>query len=81
MRKPLSALILAAGLLAAPLSTLSHGAVARTVSSPRTLTLSAQQKSKKTPTPAQVAFRARQKKCGAEWKAAKAACKIEKGMK
>jgi hypothetical protein len=36
---------------------------------------------KKPPNPAQVALRERQKKCGAEWKAAKAAGTIEKGMK
>ena len=38
-------------------------------------------KPKKPPSPGQIAARERQKKCGAEWKAAKAAGKIEKGMK
>ena len=38
------------------------------------------QKPKKPPTAGQAAMHARQKKCGAEWKAAKAAGKIEKGM-
>lgn len=38
-------------------------------------------KSKKPPSAGQIAARERQKKCGAEWKAAKAAGKIEKGMK
>ena len=33
------------------------------------------------PSAGQAAMRERQKKCGAEWKAAKAAGKIEKGMK
>jgi hypothetical protein len=36
---------------------------------------------KKPPTPAQLAARERLKKCPAEWKEAKAAGKIEKGMK
>ncbi|MBX6426047.1 MAG: hypothetical protein IRZ09_09020 [Variibacter sp.] len=35
----------------------------------------------KQPSPAVAALRERQKKCGAEWRAAKAAGKIEKGMK
>ncbi|RDV02364.1 hypothetical protein DXH78_14210 [Undibacter mobilis] len=38
-------------------------------------------KPKRTPTPGQIAARERQKKCAAEWKEAKAAGKIEKGMK
>ncbi len=79
MRKP--ALILAAGLLATPLPALSCGAEAPNVTSAHTVTLAAKTKSKKPPTPAQLAYRTRQKKCGAEWKAAKAAGKIEKGMK
>jgi hypothetical protein len=81
MRKNISALILAAGLLAAPLPASSCGAVTQAVRPALTITLAAKQKSNKPPTPAQLAFRARQKKCGAEWKAAKAAGKIEKGMK
>jgi hypothetical protein len=40
-----------------------------------------QAKVKKPPTPGQLAARERLKKCGAEWKEAKAAGKIEKGMK
>jgi hypothetical protein len=35
---------------------------------------------KKAPTAGQLAARERQKKCRAEWKAAKAAGKVEKGM-
>lgn len=38
-------------------------------------------KPKRTPTPGQIAARERQKKCAAEWKVAKDAGKIEKGMK
>ena len=34
-----------------------------------------------TPSPATTAMRARQKQCGAEWKAAKAAGTVDKGMK
>jgi hypothetical protein len=41
---------------------------------------SGKKKAKKPPTPGQLAARARQKKCAAEWKAAKAAGKVEKGM-
>lgn len=81
MHKSVSAFILAAGLLAAPLPPASHRAAAQSVAPAYTITLAAKQKSTKPPTPAQLAFRARQKKCGAEWKAAKAAGKIEKGMK
>jgi hypothetical protein len=42
---------------------------------------SATVKTTKPPSAAQTALRARQKKCGEEWKAAKAEGKIEKGMK
>ncbi len=38
-------------------------------------------KPKRAPTPGQIAARERQKKCAAEWKEAKAAGKVEKGMK
>ena len=80
-KKSVSALILAAGLLAVSLSTSSHSAAARSPVPAPTITLAAKQKSKKPPTPAQLAFRAREKKRGAEWRAAKAAGKIKKGMK
>jgi hypothetical protein len=36
---------------------------------------------KRAQTPGQIAFRDRQKKCGAEWKEAKAANKVPEGMK
>jgi len=81
MRMRKSVLILAAGLLAAPLPALSRGAETPNVTPAHTVTLAAKEKSKKPPTPAQLAARERQKKCGAEWKVAKAAGKIEKGMK
>ncbi len=38
-------------------------------------------KARKPPTPGQLAARERAKKCGAEWKEAKAAGKIQAGMK
>ena len=38
-------------------------------------------KPKKPPSAGQIAARERQKKCGEEWKAAKAGGKVEKGMK
>lgn len=38
-------------------------------------------KPKRTPTPGQIAARERQKKCAAEWKVAKDAGTVEKGMK
>ncbi len=81
MRKSLSALILAASLLAVSLPASSRGTEAPAVTPAHTVTLTAKAKTKKPPTPAQLAFRARQKKCGAEWRAAKAAGKIAKGMK
>ena len=68
----LSAAILAAGLLLMPLPSPAQTAA------PAPTTAA---KPKKPPSPSQVALRERQKKCGAEWKEAKAAGKIEKGMK
>lgn len=81
MRLCKSALILAAGLLATPLPAFSHGAEAPNLTPATTITFAAKEKSKKPPTPAQLAARERQKKCGDEWKAAKAAGKVENGMK
>jgi hypothetical protein len=66
------AAVLAAGLLVAPISALAPNAAAQTT---------APDKAKKPPTPGQLAARERLKKCAAEWKEAKAAGKIEKGMK
>ena len=70
MHKAIFAAVVAAGLMAAPLP---QSAAAQ--DKPATA------KTKKPLTASQIAFRARQKKCGAEWKAAKAEGKIEKGMK
>jgi hypothetical protein len=78
MSKALFAALLAAGLIAAPLPLLAQTAAAQTTqpAAPE----KKQAKSKKPPTPGQLAFRERQKKCATEWKEAKAAGKIEKAM-
>jgi hypothetical protein len=75
MLKSVMAAVLAAGLLAAPLAAPNASA--------QTTQTKPVKKAKRTrpPTPGQQAAHARQKQCGAEWKAAKAAGKIEKGMK
>ena len=75
MSKRIFVAILAAALMAAPVPTLVHSAQAQTQAKPAKKT-----KAKKPPTAGQIAARERQKKCGAEWKAAKAAGKIKKGM-
>jgi hypothetical protein len=74
------AAVIAAGLIAAP--ALSQTATAQTPA-PATTTAPATTaaKPKKAPSAGQVAMHERQKKCGAEWKAAKAAGKVEKEMK
>jgi hypothetical protein len=69
-------MIVAAMLIAAPLAFASSPAGAQTAAP----TATTQAKTKRAPTAAQQAMRERQKKCGAEWKAAKAAGKVEKGM-
>jgi hypothetical protein len=76
MSKTLFAVFLAAGLFAAPLPALMQNAAAQTTSPDKK-----QVKTKKPPTPGQLAARERLGKCAAEWKEAKAAGKIEKGMK
>jgi hypothetical protein len=77
MSKAMFAALLAAGLIAAPLLALLQTAAAQTAQPAD----QKQAKVKKPPTAAQLAERERIKKCGAEWKAAKAAGKVEKGMK
>ncbi len=71
----LSAAALAAGLILIPMTSSAQTAA------PAEAKPAATAKGKKPPSPGQVAVRDRQKKCGAEWKEAKAAGKIEKGMK
>jgi hypothetical protein len=62
--------------LAAPLPAITFDAVAQTYDEAKTTKTT---KPKKPRTPGQLAAQARQKKCAAEWKEAKAAGKIEKG--
>jgi hypothetical protein len=73
MYKAMFAAVVAAGLIAAPLPPLVPTAAAQTAAPAKT-------DAKKSPSAGQTAARERQKKCGAEWKEAKAAGKIEKGM-
>lgn len=73
MGRHLFAAVFAAALIAAPLPQVIAPATAQTAPSSATT-------AKKQPTPGQLAARERQKKCGEEWKAAKAAGKVEKGM-
>ena len=79
MSKTLFAAVLAAGLIAAPLPQLVPTAAAQTAQPAAPEKKEA--KPKKPPSAGLLAARERQKKCGAEWKEAKAAGKIEKGMK
>jgi len=80
MYKAMFAALVAAGLIAAPLPQLAPSAVAQTAAPAKT-EAKTDAKPKKAPSAGQTAMRERQKKCGAEWKEAKAAGKIEKGMK
>ena len=75
MYKIMFAAVIAAGLLAAPLPLLTQPATAQTAPDKK------EAKPKKEPSAGMIAMRERQKKCGAEWKEAKAAGKVEKGMK
>lgn len=77
--KTVFAAVLAAGLLTAPSTPLMQSAAAQTTQP--AAPAETKTKTKKPPTAGQIALRERQKKCGAEWKEAKAAGKIEKGMK
>jgi hypothetical protein len=76
MHKTLLVAVLAAGLIAAPLP-----ALAQTTTTTQPAAPVKQAKMKKPPTAGQIAAHERLKKCGAEWKEAKAAGKIENGMK
>ena len=77
MSRRIFAAVLAAAMLAAPLSMPTPGTAA--TATPPAADKSVK-KAKKPPTAGQLAARKRQKECGAEWKAAKKAGKIEKGM-
>jgi hypothetical protein len=78
MLRSIFAGLLAAALIAAPLPMLAAGAAAAPAEKADTAKV---KKTKRPMSPAQQAMHERQKKCGAEWKAAKAAGKIAKGMK
>jgi hypothetical protein len=73
--------MIAAGLMAVPLPPLTQSAAAQTTQPATPPAAPAAAKTKKPPTSGQIAARERAKKCGAEWKAAKAAGKVDKGMK
>lgn len=72
MYQRMFAALIAVGLLAAPLPSFAQTTASTTTEA---------KKPKRAPTPGQLAARERQKKCGAEWKEAKAAGKVQKGMK
>ena len=76
MYKIVFAAVLTAGLMSAPLPQLIPTAAAQAQPAPAP---AKKAKAKRAPTAGQLAARERQKKCGAEWKAAKAAGKVEKG--
>jgi hypothetical protein len=73
MSKTMFAVLVAAGLMIAPLPQVAQTAFAQAEKKA--------EKPKKEPSAGMQAMRERQKKCGAEWKEAKAAGKVEKGMK
>ncbi len=73
MLRLISVALLACGLFALPLS----APCANAQTAPGTPKAD---RAPRQPTPGQLAARARQKKCAAEWKAQKAAGKIESGM-
>ena len=87
-RRAIGMAVLAAALIAAPWAlplTTSASAQSATPAAapaaPAATDSTAKAKTKKPPSPGQVAMRERQKKCAAEWKQAKADGKLEKGMK
>lgn len=71
MLKSLFGAALALALIAAPVSAPAQTATPAAAKSKATV--------KKPPSAGQIAMRGRQKKCGAEWKEAKAAGKVQKG--
>ena len=77
MLKYVGAAILAVGLAVMPVTAPVMG---QTPAATSTETPAPAVKPKRKPTAAMLAARARQKKCGAEWKAAKKEGKVEKGM-
>src|SRR5450759_2503596 len=76
----MAASLIAASLIAAPLAQTATAQTTQPAAPAKTETKT-DDKTMKSPSAGLVAARERQKKCGAEWKDAKAAGKIEKGMK
>lgn len=75
--------VIAAALTGAALVVLPVAATAQTAAPAAKPAATKQDKAakpKKEPSPGQAAMRERQKKCGAEWRDAKAAGKVEKGQ-
>lgn len=82
MNKTILSAAMAAALIAAPLPMLVHSAAAQTATpapAAAPAAIPATKKDAGKTSPAVAAMRERQKKCGAEWKEAKAAGKVEKG--
>ena len=77
MKRRIFAAAIVGALIAAPLPFATGTAAAQTATPAPTT----QTKAKRPVSAGQQAMRERQKKCGAEWKQAKAAGKIEKGMR
>jgi len=76
MKRMISAVAIVGAMIVAPLPFATDAASAQTATPAAT----AQTKTKRPISAGQQAMHERQKKCGAEWKEAKAAGKIEKGM-
>jgi len=76
MKRTIVAAAIVTALIAAPMAFLAGAADAQSAAPAATT----QAKTKKPSSAGQQAMRQRQKKCGAEWKDAKAGGKVEKGM-
>jgi hypothetical protein len=81
MSRIMFAAVIAAGLMAAPIAALAQTAAPAQTAPAKKEAKTKEAKPKKEPSAGMIAMRERQKKCGAEWKEAKAAGKIEKGQK
>jgi hypothetical protein len=80
MLKYLWPVVIAASLAGLPIADPAVGQLQLAASTEKAKKEEAKTKPKRKLTAGQIAARARQKQCGAEWRAAKAAGKIEKGM-
>lgn len=80
MYKRVFAAAIAAGLIAMPLPDIQTATAQTTQTATTATTATTSAKPARQPSPGQIAARERQKKCGAEWKEAKAAGKIEKRL-